>query len=151
MSEVHIIAVLYPKAAKLDRVSQETLNSLQYKIEMYQLMFAKFKELMKWMCETVHSKEDYTLRYMMTEQLNADTPTYIMIETYAILLTHVISGLRTKSDTQADTRTRLAQISILPRRISKSCSKSSRTRTCLRRTLGLCSLLASVDSILITS
>ena len=38
---------------------------------------------MKWMCETVHSKEDYTLRYMMTEQLNAETPTYIMIETYA--------------------------------------------------------------------
>jgi hypothetical protein len=37
---------------------------------------------MKWMCETVHSKEDYTLRYLMTEKLDTDQPEFIMVETY---------------------------------------------------------------------
>ena len=87
MSEVHIIAMLYPKAAKLDRVSRTTspatANLRPTSLETYRLTPSKFKELMKSMCETVHSKEDYTLRYMMTEQLNAETPTYIMVETYA--------------------------------------------------------------------
>lgn len=43
------------------------------------------------MAEQVHSKEDYTIRYMITEQLGAEEPTYIMIETYARppFLTHV--------------------------------------------------------------
>ena len=37
---------------------------------------------MKWMCQTVHKQEDYTLRYLMTEKLDAEEPEYIMIETY---------------------------------------------------------------------
>ena len=42
----------------------------------------KLKELLGGMCKDVHSKEDYTLRYMMTEQLDAETPDIVMIETY---------------------------------------------------------------------
>lgn len=34
------------------------------------------------MCEEVHIKEDYTLRYIMTEQLDAEVPDIVMIETY---------------------------------------------------------------------
>jgi hypothetical protein len=37
---------------------------------------------MKSMCRAVHEKEDYTLRYLMTEKLDAKEPEYIMIETY---------------------------------------------------------------------
>ncbi|KAK3718915.1 hypothetical protein LTR37_004831 [Vermiconidia calcicola] len=58
--EVHIIAILYPKPDKVERL----------------------RELMGKMCKDVHGKEDYTLRYMMTEQLDADTPDVVMIETY---------------------------------------------------------------------
>jgi len=60
MSETHIVAFLYPKSDKVDR----------------------FRELMKTMCRAVHEKEDYTLRYLMTEKLHAKEPEYIMIETY---------------------------------------------------------------------
>ena len=34
------------------------------------------------MTENVHKKEDYTLRYLMTEILEGDEPEFIMIETY---------------------------------------------------------------------
>ena len=34
------------------------------------------------MCQTVHKEEDYTLRYLMTEKLDAEEPEYIMVETY---------------------------------------------------------------------
>ena len=37
---------------------------------------------MRGMVETVHEKEDYTLRYLMTEKLEGDEPEFIMIETY---------------------------------------------------------------------
>lgn len=33
------------------------------------------------MCQDVHDKEDYTYRYMMTEQLDKETPDIVMIET----------------------------------------------------------------------
>jgi hypothetical protein len=33
---------------------------------------------MKWMCQTVHKEEDYTLRYLMTEKLDAEEPEYIV-------------------------------------------------------------------------
>lgn len=39
------------------------------------------KELLTQMCKDVHSKEDYTLRYMMTEQIDAETPDIVMVET----------------------------------------------------------------------
>ena len=48
------------------------LNSLQ------------LKELLAGMCKDVHEKEDYTLRYLMTEQLKAEEgkePDIVMIET----------------------------------------------------------------------
>lgn len=39
------------------------------------------------MIATVHSKEDYTLRYLMTEKLDGgDNPEVIMIETYDLAL-----------------------------------------------------------------
>ncbi|KAF1824243.1 uncharacterized protein K489DRAFT_177955 [Dissoconium aciculare CBS 342.82] len=60
MSETHIIAFLYPKSDKVDR----------------------FRELMKSMCRSVHEKEDYTVRYLMTQKLGAKDPEFIMIETY---------------------------------------------------------------------
>ena len=44
----------------------------------------EFKELLTGMCESVHSKEDYTLRYLMTEKLDAEQPEYIMVETYDV-------------------------------------------------------------------
>ncbi|KAK4958021.1 hypothetical protein LTR10_004446 [Elasticomyces elasticus] len=40
------------------------------------------RELLTHMCKEVHTKEDYTLRYLMTEQLDAETPDFVMIETY---------------------------------------------------------------------
>ncbi|KAI5358509.1 hypothetical protein Slin15195_G109570 [Septoria linicola] len=62
MSEVNIVAILYPASGKLDRM----------------------RELMKPMIKSVYEKEDYTLRYMMTEQINHDSgePDIVMIETY---------------------------------------------------------------------
>ena len=42
------------------------------------------KELLADMCKDVHKKEDYTLRYMATEQIdgeNSEDPDIIMIET----------------------------------------------------------------------
>jgi hypothetical protein len=33
------------------------------------------------MCKDVHSKEDYTLRYIATQQLGAENPDIVMIET----------------------------------------------------------------------
>ena len=33
------------------------------------------------MCKDVHEKEDYTLRYMMTEQIDEETPDLVMVET----------------------------------------------------------------------
>ncbi|KAK5736650.1 hypothetical protein LTR17_007307 [Elasticomyces elasticus] len=60
MSEVHTVAVLSPKPDKVQRM----------------------RELLTHMCKEVHSKEDYTLRYLMTEQVDAETPDFVMIETY---------------------------------------------------------------------
>ena len=34
------------------------------------------------MCKDVHEKDDYTLRYIMTEQVDEQTPDISMIETY---------------------------------------------------------------------
>ncbi|KAH9845345.1 Dimeric alpha+beta barrel like protein [Teratosphaeria destructans] len=59
--EIHIIAIIYPEPGK--------------KAE-------RLKELLKPMCKDVHSKEDYTLRYIMTEQLDSENPDIVMIETY---------------------------------------------------------------------
>jgi hypothetical protein len=33
------------------------------------------------MCKDVHTKEDYTLRYIATEQIGVETPDIVMIET----------------------------------------------------------------------
>jgi hypothetical protein len=33
------------------------------------------------MCRSVHEKEDYTVRYLMTQKLGAKEPEFIMIET----------------------------------------------------------------------
>ncbi|SMR55262.1 unnamed protein product [Zymoseptoria tritici ST99CH_1A5] len=61
MSEVNIVAILHPAQGKSDRV----------------------KELLQGMCKDVHQKEDYTLRYIATEQIGAEgTPDIVMIETY---------------------------------------------------------------------
>jgi hypothetical protein len=41
----------------------------------------QFKELMHAICKNVHEKEDYTLRYLMTEKLGAAEPEFVMVET----------------------------------------------------------------------
>ncbi|KXT09133.1 hypothetical protein AC579_388 [Pseudocercospora musae] len=60
MSEVHIIAILYPKPEKSSR----------------------FQELMQPMIRAVHDSEPYTLRYIMTKQIDGEVPAIHMIETY---------------------------------------------------------------------
>ncbi|EMC91283.1 hypothetical protein BAUCODRAFT_152560 [Baudoinia panamericana UAMH 10762] len=60
MSEINIVAILYPVQGKEERM----------------------KELVAKMAKDVHEKEDYTLRYIMTEQLGVETPDIVMIETY---------------------------------------------------------------------
>ncbi|EME39609.1 hypothetical protein DOTSEDRAFT_159992 [Dothistroma septosporum NZE10] len=63
MSEVHIIAIIHPTPGKVDRLVS----------------------LLKNMCKDVHEKEDYTLRYIATEQIGPEKPTtpdIVMIETY---------------------------------------------------------------------
>lgn len=43
------------------------------------------KEHLEGMCKAVHAQEDYTLRYIMTEQIDAaagETPDIVMIETF---------------------------------------------------------------------
>lgn len=44
------------------------------------------KEIMHEMAKNVHEKEDYTLRYIMTEQLDKETPDICMIETWVFLI-----------------------------------------------------------------
>lgn len=39
------------------------------------------KEVLTTQAKNVHEKEDYTLRYMMTEQIDTETPDIVMIET----------------------------------------------------------------------
>ncbi|GIZ43318.1 hypothetical protein CKM354_000655000 [Cercospora kikuchii] len=58
--ETHIFAILYPAPGKLERL----------------------KELMADHINAVHEKEDYTPRYLMTEQLESDEPALHMFETY---------------------------------------------------------------------
>ena len=41
----------------------------------------ELRELLKGMCSTVHGKEDYTFRYLTTEQLDKETPDIIIWET----------------------------------------------------------------------
>ena len=41
----------------------------------------QMKEVLTTQAKNVHEKEDYTLRYMMTEQIDTETPDIIMIET----------------------------------------------------------------------
>ncbi|CAK3845716.1 Hypothetical predicted protein [Lecanosticta acicola] len=65
MSEVHIVAIIHPTPGKVDRLVS----------------------LLKGMCKSVHEKEDYTLRYIGTEQIGPgeekpETPDIVMIETY---------------------------------------------------------------------
>lgn len=57
--ETHIFAILYPAKGKLDRL----------------------KELMEVHIEATHKNEDYTPRYLMTEQLDTDEPALHMFET----------------------------------------------------------------------
>ena len=77
--EVNIVAILYPTPGKVDRVSRgNCMCSALLKLT----SCSKMKELLGQMCQDVYSKEDYTLRYMMTEQLDVETPDIVMIETY---------------------------------------------------------------------
>ena len=80
MSEVNIIAVISPAPGKGDRVS---LHQSRCRASFTRLTrsCSQLKELLAGMCKDVHSNEDYTLRYMMTEQLDAENPDIIMIET----------------------------------------------------------------------
>lgn len=60
--EVHVIAIMTPKPEKLER----------------------FREAIRGMVQTVHSKEENTIRYMMTEQVgvkDGDTTKVVMVET----------------------------------------------------------------------
>ena len=59
-SETHIFAILYPAPGKLPRL----------------------KELMADHIAATHANEDYTPRYLMTEQLDSDEPALHMFETY---------------------------------------------------------------------
>ncbi|EME40920.1 hypothetical protein DOTSEDRAFT_37653 [Dothistroma septosporum NZE10] len=58
--ETHIFAILYPAPGKLERL----------------------KELMADHINATHKNEDYTPRYLMTEQLDTKEPALHMFETY---------------------------------------------------------------------
>ena len=58
--ETHIFAILYPAKGKFERL----------------------KELMADHIAATHKNEDYTPRYLMTEQLDTDEPALHMFETY---------------------------------------------------------------------
>ncbi|OAP54582.1 hypothetical protein AYL99_11030 [Fonsecaea erecta] len=60
MGEVHIIAIFTPKPGKVDRLSE--------------LLAAQVAE--------VHAKEDYCLRFIVTKQINEETPDFVLFETY---------------------------------------------------------------------
>ncbi|KAK3192169.1 hypothetical protein K4F52_001798 [Lecanicillium sp. MT-2017a] len=58
--EVHIVAIFTPKPDKVDRL----------------------KQVLRAQCTAVHEKEDYALRFVVTEQINCDTPDFALFETY---------------------------------------------------------------------
>ncbi|KIY00066.1 uncharacterized protein Z520_03751 [Fonsecaea multimorphosa CBS 102226] len=60
MPEVHIIAIFTPRLGKVERV----------------------KELLIAQCREVHEKEDYALRFLVTEQIDVDVPELALFETY---------------------------------------------------------------------
>lgn len=73
--ETHIFAILYPAKGKLERVRHKMPHS-RSKLTMQQL-----KELMAVHIAATHKNEDYTPRYLMTEQLDTDEPALHMFET----------------------------------------------------------------------
>ncbi|KAL2801072.1 hypothetical protein BJX66DRAFT_288983 [Aspergillus keveii] len=61
MSEVHIVATFHPVVGKVDRM----------------------RDILRVQCATVHEREDYALRFMLTEEISAgDRPSFCLFETY---------------------------------------------------------------------
>ncbi|RFU23855.1 hypothetical protein B7463_g12486, partial [Scytalidium lignicola] len=60
MPEVHIVAIFSPKPGKTERV----------------------KQLLTAQCADVHENEDYALRFLVTEQIDVETPDFVLFETY---------------------------------------------------------------------
>ncbi|SPO03570.1 uncharacterized protein DNG_06253 [Cephalotrichum gorgonifer] len=60
MAPVNIVAILTPAPGKVDRL----------------------RDLLTAQASIVHEKEDYALRFVVTEQIDNDVPEFIAIETY---------------------------------------------------------------------
>ena len=82
MPEVHIVAIFSPRPGKVERVSlccpgrrkRNSLNTFQV------------RELLTAQCQEVHEKEDYALRFLVTEQIDVEVPELILFETYETVL-----------------------------------------------------------------
>jgi hypothetical protein len=75
--ETHIFAILYPAPGKLDRVRDDVETFTRIRIS----HSIQLKELMADHISATHKNEDYTPRYLMTEQLDTDEPALHMFET----------------------------------------------------------------------
>lgn len=83
MSEVNIFAIIYAKPDTIDRVrlphhhlqllAQFHTNDRHYG--------SQVKELMEDLASSVHSKEDYTLRYLVTERVDGGGSDLCIFET----------------------------------------------------------------------
>ncbi|VUC27068.1 unnamed protein product [Clonostachys rosea] len=59
MPPVHIIATFFPLPGKVERM----------------------RDLLTLQCQAVHEKEDYALRFILTEQLASEAPQFCLFET----------------------------------------------------------------------